>query len=75
MGMMKFPKLFLGSGRIVYYLRMLERGQVGTGDVIQRVTEDPARMSIHEIVRLALADHDNIEAIQRALGIAALLPE
>ena len=39
MGMSHFPKLFLASGRVGFYLRVLEEGEVGAGDGIERVRQ------------------------------------
>ena len=45
-GMPQFPKLFLASGRVGFYLRVLEEGEVGAGDVVERVKLDPERMTV-----------------------------
>src|SRR5919202_937209 len=43
MGMAEFPKLFLASGRVGFYLRILEEGEVGAGDSFERIKSDPER--------------------------------
>lgn len=75
MGSMKFPKQFLASGRVGYYFRVLEEGTVGRGDRIQRVSVDPAGVTIQAIVRLAFTDNGNTPAIKKALAIPALSQE
>jgi MOSC domain-containing protein YiiM len=74
MGLPHFPKLFLASGRVGFYLRVLEEGEVGAGDVIERVRMDPERMTVREMVRLLYVEKDDREALERALRIQALPP-
>ncbi len=74
MGSAHFPKLFLSSGRVGFYLRVLEEGEVGAGDVIERVRMDPERMTVREMVRLLYVDREDREALERALRIQALSP-
>ena len=74
MGSAHFPKLFLASGRVGFYLRVLKEGEVGAGDVIERVTMDPEHMTVREMVRLLYVDRDDREALERALRIQALSP-
>jgi MOSC domain-containing protein YiiM len=74
MGMAGFPKLFLASGRVGFYLRVLEEGEVGAGDVFDRVESDPERMTIREISHLLFLEPENLEGARRALRIRALSP-
>lgn len=89
MGSTRFIKQFLTSGRVGFYLRVLEEGEVGAGDPsielrvalrnskgdeIHRVRMGPEQMTIREIVRLAYFDPENVEAAQRAIRIPALSP-
>ena len=46
-----FAEPFLESGRTGFYLRVLEEGEVGAGDVIERVATDPATPTIREVVQ------------------------
>ena len=55
MGDARFPKRFLTSGRSGFYLRVLEEGEVGAGDVIHRVKVDPKRMTVRQAVGLAFS--------------------
>ncbi|MFN2431477.1 MAG: MOSC domain-containing protein [Gemmatimonadota bacterium] len=75
MGSSAFPKAFLRSGRVGFYLRVLQEGEIGAGDVIQRVCEDPARISIAEVLRLMFAKVEDREAIGRAAALPALSEE
>jgi MOSC domain-containing protein YiiM len=74
MNMTKFPKLFLVSGRIGFYFRVLEEGEVGAGDAIELVRTDPNRMTVREINHLLYFDGKNLIDAKRALAIEALSP-
>ena len=74
MGMAKFPKLFLQNSRVGFYLRVLEEGEVGAGDVIERVKVDAERMTVREINHLLYFDQKNLAGAQKALRIRALSP-
>jgi MOSC domain-containing protein YiiM len=51
MGMPRFPKLFLGSGRVEFYIRVLKEGEVGVGDMPDLVKGGPERMTVREMMR------------------------
>jgi MOSC domain-containing protein YiiM len=74
MGMPGFPKQFLASGRVGFYLRVLEEGEVGAGDVFERVETDPERMAVREMSRLLFFEAENLEGAKRALRVRALSP-
>lgn len=48
-----FPKAFLQSRRTGFYLRVLEEGELGAGDVITLVTRDSSAPTIDQAVREA----------------------
>ena len=73
-GMARFPKLFLASGRVGFYLRVLREGEVGAGDVIERVESDPERMTVRQMSHLLFFEPENLEGAKRALGVRALSP-
>lgn len=72
--MPEFPKMFLASGRPGFYVRVLEEGEVGAGDVIERVTRDPHGMTVQEVCHLLYFDLKNLEGAKKALRIRALSP-
>lgn len=74
MGLAQFPKMFLASGRPGFYLRVLEEGEVGPGDVLERVKADPERMTVREVCHLLYFDQKNLEGAKKALRIQALSP-
>ena len=74
MGLSQFVKMFLASCRVGFYQRVLEEGEVGAGDVFDRVRTDPERMSVREICRLLYFDPENLRGAKKALHIRALSP-
>src|SRR5258706_5328798 len=46
----QFAKPFLASGRVGFYLRVLQEGEVSAGDAIERMKTDPTQPTIHEVV-------------------------
>lgn len=75
MGDATFPKRFLASGRVGFYLRVLREGMIRTGDRVERTSRDPARVSIADVVRLRHFEKSDIDAIKRAAAIGALAPK
>lgn len=74
MGSAQFPKRFLASGRVGFYLRVLEEGEVGAGDMLQPIQVEPEPMTVREVLRLAFFDRGNLEGAKKALRIPALSP-
>jgi len=74
MGMAGFPKLFLASGRVGFYLRVLEEGEVSAGDVFEFVEGDPEQVSVREMSGLLFFEPENLEGAKRALRVRALSP-
>jgi len=74
MAMPRFPKLFLASGRVGFYLRVLEEGEVGAGDEIERVRRDPERLTARETSHLLFFEGEDLEGARRALRVPALSP-
>lgn len=48
MGLPRFPKAFLASGRTGFYFRVLEEGEVGAGDSIELVSRDPEGITVEQ---------------------------
>jgi MOSC domain-containing protein YiiM len=61
-GRADLPKHFLQSGRSGFYFRVIDEGEIGAGDAIDRVLQDP-----HD---LRVAD---VQALARGAGDASLL--
>src|SRR5262249_61274328 len=75
MGLPQFPKRFLASERVGFYLRVLREGEVGAGDVIERLQADPEQMTVRQVVHLAYLDEGNLEGVRRAPRIRAPPPD
>ena len=74
MGQARFPKVFLASCRVGFYLRVLEEGEVGAGDEFARGEIHPERMTVREMCHLLYFDSKNLDGARKALRIAALSP-
>ncbi|MEE8332298.1 MAG: MOSC domain-containing protein [Alphaproteobacteria bacterium] len=74
MGIPDFQKPFAASCRVGFYLRVLEEGEVGAGDVIEPVRQGTPRMSVSDMMHLLYFDPDNLAATRTALEIDALSP-
>ena len=72
MGIPTFPKQFLASERSGFYLRVLEAGEVGAGDVIERVKVGPKHLTVKAVHHLLYFDSSNLEGIHEVLGVSAL---
>lgn len=55
-------------------MRVLEEGEVGAGDVIERITIDSERMTVREVCHLLYFDSKNVKGARKALRIQALSP-
>lgn len=69
-----FYNQILQSGRPGFYFRVLEEGEIGAGDIIEKVYDDPVGMSIVEVNDLLYFDKDNTDGARKALGVKALSP-
>jgi MOSC domain-containing protein YiiM len=74
MGLPQFVKMFLATCQVGFYLRVLEEGEVGAGDVFDRVRTEPERMTVREICHLLYFDPKNLRGAKNALRIRALSP-
>ena len=72
MGLPEFPKQFLASGRIGFYLRVLREGRIQAGDGATIVRTDPAAYSVRELSHLRYFDRGNVEGYRRAANMQAL---
>jgi MOSC domain-containing protein YiiM len=74
MGRPAFPKQFLASGRVGFYLCVLKEGEVGAGDEIDLIEAHPEAVSIRDILHLLYFDRENREEARRASRLEALTP-
>ena len=68
-------KRFLASGRTGFYLAVTHEGEVGAGDEIKEIDQDPNRVPVSEITRLYITKRygdDEVSSVRRAMRVAAL---
>ncbi len=75
MGDAAFPKRFLQSMRSGFYLRVIEEGEIGAGDAVERIEVGPEAISVRALYHLRFRDPQNKPELQRALSIPALSKE
>jgi ferredoxin-NADP reductase/MOSC domain-containing protein YiiM len=68
----RLPALFYTHGRPGFYLRVLEEGEVGAGDEIERIAVGPEAMSVREVSALLYLPGHTPAGLRRALSIPAL---
>ena len=66
------PALLYTHGRPGFYLRVLEEGDVGAGDAIDRVAVGPGAMTVREVSTLLYLPGATVGRLERALAIPAL---
>ena len=74
MGDAAFQKQFHNAGRTGFYVRVLDEGEIGAGDAIERIESDPHAMSVYQIFNLLYHEPENVEDARRALELEALAP-
>ncbi len=74
MGRPDFLKSFMPSERVGFYLRVLEEGDVGAGDVVERMKVGPEQMTVRQMFHLLYYDNKNVEGARKALRIPAMSP-
>ncbi|MBI2454692.1 MAG: MOSC domain-containing protein [candidate division NC10 bacterium] len=68
-------KRFLQSGRTGFYVAVLQEGEVGAGDGIERIGRDRNSIPVPDITRLYITrnySHADLQILQRATQLAAL---
>lgn len=72
MGNPAMPALLVSHRRPGFYFRVLEEGEIGTGDEIVKVTKGPEHVTVEEIDGLLYLPGHTTDRLQRALRIPAL---
>jgi MOSC domain-containing protein YiiM len=69
------PERFLASGRTGFYFAVIEEGELGEGDAVERIEVEANRVSVTDILSIYLKreDHD-VHLLERALQVEALPP-
>ena len=65
-------KRFMRSERSGFYFSVLDEGEVGAGDLIERLHRDHHDVTVTDIVRLYSTDKYNLNLLRRAVGVEAL---
>ncbi|AGY59857.1 MOSC domain-containing protein [Gloeobacter kilaueensis] len=65
-GQADMVKRFLASRRTGFYFRVLQEGEVGTGDILEPVSRDDNNITVADITQLYVREHDNPELLHRA---------
>jgi ferredoxin-NADP reductase/MOSC domain-containing protein YiiM len=68
----RMPALLYSHGRPGFYLRVLEEGEVGADDAIERIVVGPEAMSVREVSALLYLPGHTPAGLRRALAIPAL---
>ena len=68
----QMPSLLVAHGRPGFYFRVLEEGDVGAGDEIERVIRGPEALTIAEVDALLYKPGHPADRLERALRIPAL---
>ncbi len=66
---------FLHSGRLGFYLRVLEPGPVAAGDPIERLETDPHRLTMAALIAALFAPSPASDELERILAIPTLHPQ
>jgi len=65
-------KRFLASGRSGFYLRVLQEGEVGAGDMIEVLSRDSDAITVADIARLYSGERQDLDLLRRAVRVEAL---
>lgn len=70
----EMPALLVSHHRPGFYFRVIQEGEVGAGDSIEKIADGPERMTVAEIDALLYSAQHPVEALRRAVRIPALSP-
>jgi hypothetical protein len=70
----EIPALLVSHRRPGFYFRVIQEGEVGAGDYIEKIADGPEQMTVAEVDALLYSAHHPIEALRRAIRIPALSP-
>lgn len=64
-----FPKRFLASGRLGFYLRVLQTGELQTGDTFELLERPDHRISVHGLWRMVFGPDRSSDMAAHALDV------
>ena len=65
-------KRFLASGRSGYYLKVMQEGEVGAGDVIELISRDGHAVTVADVANIYRDGTDKLGLLQRVVQVEAL---
>ncbi len=63
-----FPARFQQTGRMGFYLRVLEEGEIGAGDSLELIERDESSVTIAEFIRVYLFESHEPASLKRVLS-------
>ncbi|OQP41112.1 sulfurase [Niastella yeongjuensis] len=72
LGVPEMPSLLVSHKRPGFYFRVIQEGEIGVGDPIEKVADGPEHMNISEVDALLYLNNHPKEQLQKALKIPAL---
>ncbi len=70
----EMPALLVAHHRPGFYLRVIQEGELGAGDRIEKLSGGPERITVAEIDALLYSAEHKLEGLRRAARIPALSP-
>ena len=70
----EMPALLVAHHRPGFYLRVIQEGELGAGDRIEKLSDGPERVTVAEIDALLYSAEHPLEGLRRAARIPALSP-
>jgi ferredoxin-NADP reductase/MOSC domain-containing protein YiiM/ferredoxin len=70
----EMPALVVAHHRPGFYLRVIQEGELGAGDRVEKLSDGPERVTVAEIDALLYSAEHPLEALRRAARIPALSP-
>ena len=67
-----FPRRFLESGRSGFYLRVLEKGELESGETVHLESREKDRFTVREVCRLLDSEPADLSRMRQAAELAAL---
>ena len=68
----EMPALLVAHRRPGFYFRVIEEGEIGAGDRVEKLVDGPERMTVAEVDALLYSAEHPPEALRRAIRIPAL---
>jgi ferredoxin-NADP reductase/MOSC domain-containing protein YiiM len=72
LGVPEMPALLVTHKRPGFYFRVIREGEIGAGDLIQKIADGPEKMSIADVDALLYSKSHPKEQLQKAIKIPAL---